>query len=363
MSQVILVGGIFICFYTVLGGIEAVIWTDVVQTIVLLLGGMCCFFIIVNALPGGLGEVFQLGMEYNKFSLGQLDLDFSERTFGVMVLLGLVSFVGEYCGNQNVVQRYLAARTTREARKATWICAGMSVPTWTFFYFLGTCLFVFYLVYPSEEVAKLGADDVLPYFILTETPPGVGGIIVAGCLAAAMSSLDSSINAIASIVTVDFVRRFRKQENDRGDLIIARLTALSAGGFMILGALVIGQLPKESIQDLSLIIGALIGGATLAPYLLGFFTRHVGNRAVIVGIAATLCFNTYNLLNYFHLLPEGMCLPYHIYWTGIFANATMVCATLLYALCRPAPEPAPGLTIWTIPKESREIDDGNELNS
>ena len=344
--SVIIIGGAIICFYTVLGGIEAVIWTDVIQTVILLLGGIFCFAVIVSGLPGGLGEILRVGAEHNKFSLGPLDFNLSERTFGLMTLLGLVSFIGEYCGNQNVVQRYLAASSMREARKATLICAAMSVPTWGFFYFLGSCLFVYYLAFPSPAVASLSADDILPYFIATRTPPGIGGIIIAGCLAAAMSSLDSSINAISTIFTVDFVRRFRKQPDDRKDLRVAKWTALAAGLFMIIGAVGISKLPKESIMDLSLTIGAVLGGAALAPYLLGFFVRRVGYHALIAGMIAALAFNFYNSLNYLQLLPSLLGVRYHIYWTGIFANLIMFVTALVYSIFRPAPPPPPGMTVY-----------------
>ena len=164
---IIIVGGAVVSVYTVFGGIEAVIWTDVVQTFILLGGGLLCLGLMVWELPGGFGQVIEIGTEFNKFSLGPLEGGFGERTFFVVLLLGLVNFTNEYAGNQNVVQRYIASKSLREARKATLICMFMSVPTWMSFFFLGSCMFAFYHVFPEPAVAAMAADEVLPHFILT----------------------------------------------------------------------------------------------------------------------------------------------------------------------------------------------------
>ncbi|MGE4564785.1 MAG: sodium:solute symporter, partial [Victivallaceae bacterium] len=155
IGYVIVIGGVIVGFYTVLGGIEAVIWTDVVQTIILLLGGVLCLGIIIYDLPGGISQVIEIGTKFDKFSPGPISFALDERTFLVVLLLGVVNFTTEYSSNQNVVQRYIAAKSTREARKATLICMFMSVPTWMSFFFLGTCLFAFYHVFPDPQVARL----------------------------------------------------------------------------------------------------------------------------------------------------------------------------------------------------------------
>lgn len=262
-STAILAFGVITCFYTVFGGIEAVVWTDVVQTVILLGGGLLCVAAVAFQLPGGLPQILEIGMEYDKFSLGPLDFSFSERTFWVMGLIGFIGFISEFSSNQNVVQRYIAAPTLREARKATLICIVMSLPTWIFFFFIGSCLFAYYKVFPSAEVAAMKPDDVLPHFILTEIWPGVGGVIIAACLAAAMSSLSSSINAVSTIWTIDFLRLMRRKGNDRFELVNAKLASGAAGIIMIAGAWGISLIPRESVYDLSAILGALLcfGGA------------------------------------------------------------------------------------------------------
>ena len=349
-STAILAFGVITCFYTVFGGIEAVVWTDVVQTVILLGGGLLCVASVAFQLPGGLPQILEIGMEYDKFSLGPLDFSFSERTFWVMSLIGFIGFVSEFSSNQNVVQRYIAAPTLREARKATLICIVMSLPTWIFFFFIGSCLFAYYKVFPSAEVAAMKPDDVLPHFILTEIWPGVGGVIIAACLAAAMSSLSSSINAVSTIWTIDFLRLMRRKGNDRFELVNAKLASGAAGIIMIAGAWGISLIPRESVYDLSAILGALLCSAGLTPFMLGFFTTRIGNRAILSGMYAALVFSVYNILNYFKLLPEPLQWNIHIYMAGPICNGVMLAAALAYSLFRPAPvtEQLNGLTVWTL---------------
>ncbi|WP_288561753.1 sodium/solute symporter [uncultured Victivallis sp.] len=349
-STAILAFGVITCFYTVFGGIEAVVWTDVVQTVILLGGGLLCVAAVAFQLPGGLPQILEIGMEYDKFSLGPLDFSFSERTFWVMSLIGFIGFISEFSSNQNVVQRYIAAPTLREARKATLICIVMSVPTWIFFFFIGSCLFAYYKVFPSAEVAAMKPDDVLPHFILTEIWPGVGGVIIAACLAAAMSSLSSSINAVSTIWTIDFLRLMRRKGNDRFELVNAKLASGAAGIIMIAGAWGISLIPRESVYDLSAILGALLCSAGLTPFMLGFFTTRIGNRAILSGMYAALVFSVYNILNYFKLLPEPLQWNIHIYMAGPVCNGVMLAVALAYSLFRPEPvtEQLRGLTVWTL---------------
>jgi SSS family solute:Na+ symporter len=350
---VIVVGGLGVSLYTVFGGIEAVVWTDVVQTFILLGGGILCLGLMVWEIPGGLGQVIDLGVEYHKFGLGPVKFDLNERTFFAVLLLGLVNFTSEYASNQNVVQRYIAAKSLREARKATLICMFMSVPTWMGFFFLGSCLFAFYHVFPEAAVTAMAADEVLPHFILTKTPPFVGGTIIAACLAAAMSSQSSSINAISTICTVDFAKRFGRARSDREYLTIAKVTAGIASLLMIGGAIVICYIPKESINDFSLIIGSLFGGGVLSIFLLGFFTTRVGYHAVLLGTGVALACNVYLMLNTFGWLPEALKLPVHSYWTTIIVNAVLLPVGYGASLFRPNRRNLNRLTVWTMERSAK----------
>ena len=142
----ILIAGLFVAFYTVTGGIDAVIWTDLIQTLVLALGGVLCLAVILMHLPGGLEQILTTAQAHGKLAFAELtaeglqpvswDLSLLNKTGTMMLLLGLTHWLTEYCANQNTVQRYCAAKSTAEARKAMVICVCTSLPIWAFFMFL-----------------------------------------------------------------------------------------------------------------------------------------------------------------------------------------------------------------------------------
>jgi len=363
MLWVILVCGVITIIYTASGGFEAVVWTDVIQAVILLLGGVVCFTIILLKLPGGLGQVIDVGMQYKKFSFGEVEFNLLERTMLTMIITGTWAWIAQYSSDQNVVQRYLAAPSLREARKATVLCAATCIPTWFFFFFLGTCLFVYYKVNPSSIVQSMeGAnenDGVLPYFIVTEIPAGIMGLIIAGVLAAAMSTLSAGINAISTVTVSDFFRRYLVPGRDeKFYLDLARYTSLCAGGLMIAFALIFWKLPKESMMDVNLIISAVFGGALSGLFLIGLFTRRVHNRAMLLGLGLAVAFNIYLMLDsMMNLIPSPFSLGVHAYWVALLVNILfMVSAYAASFVLKSDPKDIHGLTIWTIDKNGQAVD-------
>ena len=352
---VIVFVGIFISLYTIAGGIGAVIWTDVVQSIVLWVGGIVCFATVVWQLPGGFGQILEVGAQHQKFDVGSMGFNLNERTFWTVALLGIVSWLTMYSSDQNVVQRYLAAKSLKEARKATTIYSCVAVPTWAFFFFLGTCVFVFYTVHPDSKAAGLEADAVFPYFILTQVPVGITGLVIAGVLAAAMSSLDSSINAISTIVTVDLMKPYlAKDRDDAFYLRWARIIAVGASAMMILGAILFSSIEKESMNDVSWIVASVFGGCLLGLFMTGFFTTRIGNRAALIGLCCAIVLNVYLGVNAAGWLPEQLSVQVHSYWTGILVNlAFIIIAVIVALICGPNRKDLSGLTVWTMKPEAK----------
>ncbi|MFT5466093.1 MAG: SSS family solute:Na+ symporter [Verrucomicrobiales bacterium] len=352
ISRVIVFVGIFISLYTIAGGIGAVIWTDVIQTVVLWIGGIVCFITVVWQLPGGVGQIFEVGAQREKFNMGSLGFNLTEKTFWTVALLGIVNWLAMYSSDQNVVQRYLAAKSLKEARKATTIYSIIAVPTWAFFFFLGTCVYVFYVANPDSAVAGLEADAVFPYFILTQVPVGITGLVIAGVLAAAMSSLDSSINAISTIVTVDLMKPYlAKGRDDRFYLRWARIVAVIASVVMILGAIGFSAIQKESMNDLSWIVASVFGGCLLGLFMVGFFTTRIDNRATLIGLAVAIPLNVYLGVSVMGWLPEAWTLPIHAYWVGILVNLAFVIIAIVVSRFRKPQADLDGLTVWTLRKE------------
>ncbi|PHS10136.1 MAG: sodium:solute symporter [Blastopirellula sp.] len=355
---VIICAGIFVGFYTVVGGIDAVIWTDVIQSFVLCFGGILCVAYILYQLPGGFGQVLEVGsdIDLNKFSLGDFDFDLSRKTFWTVSILGLIHFIGQCCSDQTFVQRYIAAKSTREARKAAILYSIFAIPTWTFFFFLGTCVYVYYLQFPTESLPK-DPDAVFPYFILHQIPPGIAGLVIAGVLAAAMSSLDSSLNSISTVFTIDFLKPYlAPNREDKYYLTVAKWVAVLFAVLMIAGALLFIELTKTyTVNQLTWIVASIFGGCLTGLFLVGFFTTRVKGNAAAFAVGVSIVANIYLNLMVFEMLPKQITFPLNELWVGAIINLLFIVVAYGASFLLPSTsEDLSGLTVWTFRKSSDE---------
>lgn len=358
----ILIGGLFVGLYTLIGGIDAVIWTDVIQTVVLVLGGLVSLYIIVDHLPGGMGQILDVASSQGKFAFAEWQegraqavdwgVSLSSKTGTMMLLFGLTVWLTEYSANQNTVQRYCAAKSTREARRAMYICAASSLPIWAFYMFLGTSLYVFFQAFPAPEATEVlegarKAEQIFPFFITHYLPAGVTGLVIASALAAAMSSLDSSINAISAVSVVDIYKRHvRPGRDDRHYLRVAFVITALVSLLMMLGAWYLVEAETKTLQDSATILASLLGGGLLSMYLIGFLTRKGDARAVWAGIVATMIFTAWTLLAKKGLLPKSLSVPFDLYYTGIIGNVVMFIVVYFAATIWHSRQPLKGLTVW-----------------
>ena len=349
MTHVIIAVGIFIAFYTVLGGFDAVIWTDVVQAFVLWFGGFMCFAYVAWNMPDGIDQIISIGTKNNKFSLGPTEFNLTERTVWTVAILGIFNWLAYLSSDQNVVQRYVASKSDREARRATWIYTIIAVPTWAFFFFVGTCVFAWYQVHPDPAVAEMEPDRIFPYFILTTIPAGLAGLTIAGVLAAAMSSLDSSINAIATVTTVDVLKPWlARHRSDTFYLRCARWIAVVAAGLMIVGAIVFSEVQKESMNDLSWIIASVFGGCLVGLFMIGFLTTRVDGVSAVAALVIAILVNVYLGVSLAGWLPDQWTVDIHSYWVGPMVNVVFVVVALAASYFREPPGGLEGLTVWTM---------------
>ena len=355
----ILVAGVFVAIYTIVGGIDAVIWTDVLQTVVLIAGSFFCLGTIVVMMPDGLAQVFEIALAHDKFALGDLvdgrlvrtdwSLDFSQKTIPLMLLMSFNFFLTDFATGQHYVQRYCSAASMKEARRAMWTNVLVGVPTWFFYMFLGTALFAFFQVFPEPEAAAMldgrsKPEGIVPFFVLEYLPHGVAGIVIAAALAAGMSSLDSSINAISTVWIVDVYRRHLVPDaGDRHYLHVAWLVAGLASVAMLGGAVWMLEAEGPSLQDISIRLTALLGGGLLGIYLVGFFTRVGDARSIWCGIAATAGYTLWTV----GFLPWPIPVPFDLYYAAIFGNLLMFVigfgAGLVFRRRKPLD---PELSIW-----------------
>ncbi len=360
VTTCIVVAGVFVALYTVLGGIDAVIWTDVIQTVVLASGSLLCLGIIVHALPGGFGQILEIAEAHDKLSLGSFvdgtlvplgwGFDLGAKTAPLMLLMSASFFLTEFTTSQHYVQRYCAARSLREARKSLAWAVAVAMPTWLFYMFLGTALFALFTVFPDPEATAMldgsqRAEQIVPYFVLGWLPPGVAGLVVAAALAAGMSSLDSSINAISTVAIVDIYRRHLVPDrDDRHYLRVAWGIAAVAGAAMIVGATGLLYAEGPTLQDISIKLTSLLGGGILGIYAIGFTTRRGDARAVWGGIVCTVAFTLWTT----GFFPAAWTVPFDTYYTAFIGNFAMF--VVGYALARVLParvRDLRGLTLWS----------------
>ena len=287
ITTIILVTGVLVTAYTLLGGIEAVIWTDVIQSLVLTGGTVVCIGLLLFGMPEGPGQIFQIAAEHNKFSLGSFALSFAEPTFWVVLLYGLFINVQNFGIDQTFVQRYITAKTDREARKSVWVGTLLYLPISAVLFFIGTALFGFYTAQPELLPQSLDAvgkpDAVFPHFIVTQIPVGVTGFLLAAIFAAAMSSVDSSLNSSATLVLCDVYKRYLRPEASERESM--RMLYTSTFLFGLAGTTAaLAMMQVKSALDAWWNLQGILSGGMLGLFLLGLISRRAKSPAAATGV-------------------------------------------------------------------------------
>jgi SSS family solute:Na+ symporter len=297
VTALILVVGLLVAFYTTLGGIQAVIWTDVVQVIVMFGGALWCLLLIFNLMPGGAPQVFSIAWEAGgKFELGKLSLEWENQTLLGVLLFGILANLQNFGIDQNFVQRYHTAGSERKARKALVVATLPFIPVTALFLMIGTALFSFYRVFPELLAGNVEGDAVFPYFIGTQLPAGVRGLLAACILAAAMSTISSSLNCMATVFVEDFWQRlWRPSLTQREHVRILRLlTAVSGALGVLLSFAIIGA---RSGLDLFWELSAVIGSALLGIFLLAILPWRIHRTALILATSVSVLFVLWGTLS------------------------------------------------------------------
>jgi SSS family transporter len=283
----ILVMGVLSTLYTVLGGIEAVIWTDVAQVVVLTAGVLISLAVIVFSLDGGVSELWLVASEADKFHMNNWTWDPTVAALWVCIIGNAFAVAYPYTADQTIVQRYLAAASEKDAKRAVWTNALLSIPATFLFFLVGTALFAFFKANPLLLDPSLKNDGVFPLFIASQLPAGISGLVIAAIFAAAMSSLDSSLNSISTVVVNDFYRRFRSPFSDAHGLRVARGLTLVFGVVGTGSALLMAGMDVQSLFSQYLRILGLTGGGLAGLLALGMFTRRGSGAGAIAGAIAS----------------------------------------------------------------------------
>lgn len=275
--------GALATLYTVLGGIEAVIWTDVLQSVVLVAGALLALVMIVINVDGGLGAVLVSAQAADKFHTFDWGWDCTTATVWVLLVGSFFSNAYPSTADQTMVQRYLTTSNARQAGRAVWTNALLTIPISLLFFSLGTALWAYFRQHPQHLDATLKNDAILPLFAMVRFPAGLKGILIAGVFAAAMSSLDSSINSVASVLLNDYYRRWRPQLVEKRALRAAQIITLTLGVFGTAAAMYAAQINATSLWDPFLALLNFVGGGLAGIFALGVFTKRANGFGAIIG--------------------------------------------------------------------------------
>ncbi len=280
--------GITTMLYAMMGGLRAVVWTDAVQAVILIGGALLCLVVLAYALPGGFAASAALAWNRGKFSLGDFSVaDWSHETFWVTFVYGVFLNLQNFGIDQSYTQRYVAARTEREAVRSMFAGAMLYVPVSFVFVVIGTLLWVWVTAnpgaVPADALAK--SDAVFPWFIVHRLPVGVSGLLVAAIIAAAMSTVSSTLNSGATVLLEDYRKRFaRDGVSACGQIRFLRLATIGLGLFSVGVALC--AMNVTSVLTTWWGLQSVLSGGMLGLFLLGAFARRT--RPVQAAIATSV---------------------------------------------------------------------------
>jgi len=283
--SILVIGGVTI-LYTYLGGMAAVIWTDVMQLAVYLAGAVVAAFILLGEIPGGWGEVLAAGQASGKFRLFDFTLSLARGyTFWAGLVGGAFLTTATHGTDQLMVQRYLCARSPRQAMAALLASGAVILGQFALFLLIGEMLFVFYRHFPTlpAEVAAR-ADRVFPHFIVTQLPHGLVGLVIAAIFAAAMSTLSASLNSLSASSVTDFYKPLLAPARDEAHYLrVSRWVTAGWGAVQMLVALLAIQM-EQRVVDAVLAVASFTNGPILGLFFLGVLARRVGPRGALVGV-------------------------------------------------------------------------------
>lgn len=288
IQMLILIIGVMTIAYTLMGGMEAVIWTDVLQSIIMIGGLLFSAYLLTTDVFSQPDYLIQNAFDANKFSMGDTSFSLSSRTILVMIIYGVTENIRNLMADQNYTQKYSSVATEKKAKRSVWIAMLIYLPLTAIFLYIGTTLFAFYsgggnVLDPS--IVK--GDQVFPYFIANELPVGIKGLIIAAILAASMSTVDSALNSSATVLYLDYYKKyFRPNASEKSSINFLRLTTVLWGFLGIVFSLLL--INAKSALDIWWQISGIFGGGILGLFLLAIFkvkiTRNQGISSVILSV-------------------------------------------------------------------------------
>ncbi len=342
-AQSVLLMGALSVIYCTMGGIEAVIWTDTIQTFVLMGGAVFAICFLIAGVDGGVSGFVSTAVDADKFTIANFhwDVTSSQIALWVIVIGSIAQNTSSYTADQAVVQRYMTTADQKLAARSIWTNAVLTIPATLLFFGIGTALFAFYQSHPDKLDPTITTDQVFPLFIANEMPIGLAGLIVAGVFAAAQSTVSTSMNSTATTIVTDFMRPFNACKSEAGYLNAARFWTFLIGVVGTLFGLVFVNPEIKSLFDAFIKIVGLFMGVLGGLFVLGATTKRanaVGAMiGAIVGAGVMFCLWKFTAINGYLYTASGI--------------GTCVVVGFVASLASGRPEnDLTGLTIYTLQK-------------
>lgn len=340
----ILLMSIITIAYCTMGGMEAVVWGDVVQGIILVGGALLAAIYLVTQTEGGAAGYFDIAMANDKFVLFDWSFDYRSATFWVIIVGGIANNLISYTSDQTVIQRYMTTNSEKSASRSIITNGILSILVSIIFYTIGTGLYTFFKTHPdSLDITMSKTDAIFPFFMMSQLPAGIAGLLIAALFAATMSTISSNINSISTAFTMDMYKKWRPQAADKKTLSVARYSGIVAGVIGTGIAILMAMVNIQSLLDYFNTILGLLTGAIGGLFIMGIFYKRINAGCALIGFlcgtAAVFYMNYFTDANFF-----------------LFGGVSMlvsVVVALLLSLIWPNKKAINGLTWKTLEAESK----------
>jgi len=307
----IILMGVVTIIYCTMGGVEAVIWGDVVQGIILVGGAIFAVIFLATNTEGGISGCWQIAMDNDKMRLFDWSFDYRSATFWVVIIGGMANNLISYTSDQTVIQRYLTTKDTKSASNSIMMNGIMSAFISVAFYAIGTGLYTFFKTHPEQlDMTMTKGDAIFPYFMMSQMPQGIAGLLIAAIFAATMSTISSNINSISTAFSIDFWKRFRPHTSDKSMLHVARMTCVISGIIGVGIALMMAEWNILSLLDYFNTILGLLSSGLGGLFVMGIFIKRIDGRSALLGFiageAVVFALNAYTDVNFLLFGAIGM---------------------------------------------------------
>lgn len=325
ITTIIVVTGISVMIYSLLGGIQAVVWTDAIQAIILIAGALVCAIVLMFSMDQGPAQIFEIAAQTNKFSLGSFKAELTSSTFWVVLIYGLFINLQNYGIDQNYIQRYMTSGSEKEAKRSALWGGMLYVPVSAIFLFIGTSLFSYYQGGGGILPDTIEGDKVFPYFIVNQLPVGLTGLLIASIFAAGMSTVSTSLNSSATVILTDFCKL--PQDDPKTAKRSMMILYISSLIFSILSIFIaVAMINVQSALDAWWKLASIFSGGMLGLFLLGYFAPKVKSKGALWGVIAGVV-----VIGWMSLTPifftsdnlQAYASPFHNYLSIVFGTMSI----------------------------------------